>query len=103
MIIEGQKFSTQKKYMQTMGVFDDWMKERNYAIENIMNQKILFIHTEFKIWLAGTKRTKPSLVKRNAFSHIWNGIGFCNFKETHYTCDFEPPDHQFGIREYMGY
>ncbi|KAA6398402.1 MAG: hypothetical protein EZS28_006067 [Streblomastix strix] len=66
MIIEGQKFNTQKKYMQTMGVFDDWMKERNYTIENIMNQMILFIHTEFKIWLAGTKRTKPSSVKHHA-------------------------------------
>ncbi|KAA6377295.1 MAG: hypothetical protein EZS28_027175, partial [Streblomastix strix] len=44
MIIEGQKYNTQKKYMQTMGVFDDWMKGKNYTIQDIMNQKIPFEH-----------------------------------------------------------
>ncbi|KAA6368316.1 MAG: hypothetical protein EZS28_036157 [Streblomastix strix] len=60
MIIEGQKFNTQKKYMQTMGVFEDWMKEKNYTVQDIMNQKIPFIHTEFMTWLTRTRKTKPS-------------------------------------------
>ncbi|KAA6379192.1 MAG: hypothetical protein EZS28_025280, partial [Streblomastix strix] len=66
MIIEGQKFNTQKKYMQTMGVFEDWMKEKNYAVQDIMNQKIPFIHTEFMTWLTRTRKTKPSSAKHHA-------------------------------------
>ncbi|KAA6377176.1 MAG: hypothetical protein EZS28_027297 [Streblomastix strix] len=66
MIIEGQKFNTQKKYMQTMGVFEDWMKEKNYTVQDIMNQKIPFIHTEFMTWLIRTRKTKPSSVKHHA-------------------------------------
>ncbi|KAA6359990.1 MAG: hypothetical protein EZS28_044483, partial [Streblomastix strix] len=66
MIIEGQKFNTQKKYLQTMGIFEDWMKEKNYTIQDIMNQKIPFIHTEFMTWLTRTKKTKPSSAKHHA-------------------------------------
>ncbi|KAA6318255.1 MAG: hypothetical protein EZS28_054970, partial [Streblomastix strix] len=33
MIIQGQKYNTKKKYMQTMGMFDDWRKEMNYAVQ----------------------------------------------------------------------
>ncbi|KAA6394463.1 MAG: hypothetical protein EZS28_010016 [Streblomastix strix] len=65
MIIEGQKYNIQKKYMQTIGVFDDQMKERNYTIENIMNQKIPFIHTEFMTQLTRTRKTKPSSAKHH--------------------------------------
>ncbi|KAA6390317.1 MAG: hypothetical protein EZS28_014158 [Streblomastix strix] len=65
MIIDGQKCNTQKKCMQAMGVFDDWMKEKNYTIENIMNQNIPFIHTEFMTWLIRTRKTKPSSVKHH--------------------------------------
>ncbi|KAA6371009.1 MAG: hypothetical protein EZS28_033464 [Streblomastix strix] len=66
MIIEGQKFNTQKKYLQTMGVFEDWMKEKNYTVQDIMNQKIPFIHTEFMTWLTRTRKTKPSSAKHHA-------------------------------------
>ncbi|KAA6371229.1 MAG: hypothetical protein EZS28_033244, partial [Streblomastix strix] len=66
MIIEGQKFYTQKKYLQTMGVFEDWMKEKNYTVQDIMNQKIPFIHTEFMTWLTRTRKTKPSSAKHYA-------------------------------------
>ncbi|KAA6401498.1 MAG: hypothetical protein EZS28_002981 [Streblomastix strix] len=52
MIIKGLKFKTQMKYIQTMVLFDDCMKEMNYSIEDIMNKKIPFIHTEFMTWLA---------------------------------------------------
>ncbi|KAA6401377.1 MAG: hypothetical protein EZS28_003100, partial [Streblomastix strix] len=47
MIIEGQKYNNQKKYMQTMGVFDDWTKEKNFIVEDIMSKKIPFTRTEF--------------------------------------------------------
>ncbi|KAA6372292.1 MAG: hypothetical protein EZS28_032179 [Streblomastix strix] len=60
MKIVGSKYNTQKKYMQTMGVFDDWMKEKNYTVQDIMNQKIPFIHTEFMTWLTRTRKTNPS-------------------------------------------
>ncbi|KAA6375750.1 MAG: hypothetical protein EZS28_028721 [Streblomastix strix] len=66
MIIEGQKFNTQKKNMQTMKVFYDWMKERNYTIQDMMDQKIPFIHTEFMTWLTRTRKTKPSSAKYHA-------------------------------------
>ncbi|KAA6338451.1 MAG: hypothetical protein EZS28_052699, partial [Streblomastix strix] len=66
MIIEGQKYNTQKKYMQTMKVFDDWMKEKNYTIQDIMNQKKAFILTEFMTWLTRTRKTKPSSAKHHA-------------------------------------
>ncbi|KAA6375579.1 MAG: hypothetical protein EZS28_028896, partial [Streblomastix strix] len=66
MIIKGQKFHTQKIYLQTMGVFEDWMKEKNYTIQDIMNQKIPFIHTEFMTWLTRTRKTKPSSAKHHA-------------------------------------
>ncbi|KAA6362127.1 MAG: hypothetical protein EZS28_042345, partial [Streblomastix strix] len=65
MIIDGQKLNTQKKYMQTMGVFDDWMKEKNHTIQDIMNQKIPFKHTEFMTWLTRTRKTKPSSAKHH--------------------------------------
>ncbi|KAA6354244.1 MAG: hypothetical protein EZS28_050228, partial [Streblomastix strix] len=66
MIIEGQKFDSQKKYIQTMGVLDDWMKEKNYTVQDIMNQKIPFIHTEFMTQLIRTRKTKPSSAKHHA-------------------------------------
>ncbi|KAA6399028.1 MAG: hypothetical protein EZS28_005445 [Streblomastix strix] len=66
MIIEGQKYNIQKKYMQVMGVHDDWMKEKNYTTQDIMNQKILFIHTEFMTRLTRTRKTKPSSAKHHA-------------------------------------
>ncbi|KAA6396037.1 MAG: hypothetical protein EZS28_008439 [Streblomastix strix] len=66
MIVKGQKFNTQKKYLQTMGVFEDWMKEKNYTVQDIMNQKIPFIHTEFMTWLIKTRKTKPSSAKHHA-------------------------------------
>ncbi|KAA6374383.1 MAG: hypothetical protein EZS28_030090, partial [Streblomastix strix] len=66
MIIEGQKYNNQKKYVQTMGVFDDWMKEKNYTIDDIINKKIPFTITEFVIQLTRTKKTKPSSVKHHA-------------------------------------
>ncbi|KAA6362290.1 MAG: hypothetical protein EZS28_042183 [Streblomastix strix] len=82
MIMEGQKFNTQKKYMQTMGVFDDWMKEKNCSIEDITNKKMPFTRTEFMTWLARTKKTKQSSSKYyainsqyNDFSHIWDNMG----------------------------
>ncbi|KAA6368733.1 MAG: hypothetical protein EZS28_035740 [Streblomastix strix] len=43
-----------------MGGFEDWMNEKNNTIRDIMNQKIPFIHTEFKTWLTRTWKTKPS-------------------------------------------
>ncbi|KAA6364196.1 MAG: hypothetical protein EZS28_040277, partial [Streblomastix strix] len=66
MIIEGQKFNTQKKYMQTMGVFDDWMKGKNYTIQDTMNQKIPYKNIEFMTWLTRTRKTKPSSAKHHA-------------------------------------
>ncbi|KAA6393433.1 MAG: hypothetical protein EZS28_011042, partial [Streblomastix strix] len=66
MIINGQKFNTQKKQIQTMRVFDDWMKEKNYTIQDIKNQKIPFIHIEFMTWLIRTRKTKPSSAKHHA-------------------------------------
>ncbi|KAA6399273.1 MAG: hypothetical protein EZS28_005197 [Streblomastix strix] len=66
MIIGGSKFNIQKKYMQTIGVFDDWMKQKNYTIQDIMNKKIPFIFTDLMTWLTGTKKTKPSSVKHHA-------------------------------------
>ncbi|KAA6400295.1 MAG: hypothetical protein EZS28_004182 [Streblomastix strix] len=65
MIIEGKKYNIQKKYMQTMGVFDDSMKEKNCTVQDIVNQKILFIHTEFMTWLTRTKKSKPSSAKHH--------------------------------------
>ncbi|KAA6367907.1 MAG: hypothetical protein EZS28_036565 [Streblomastix strix] len=49
-----------------MGVFEDWMKEKNYTVQDIMNQKIPFIHTEFMTWLTRTRKTKPSSAKHRA-------------------------------------
>ncbi|KAA6398494.1 MAG: hypothetical protein EZS28_005984 [Streblomastix strix] len=46
MIIERQKYNIQKKYMQTIGVFDDWMKGKNYTIIDIMNKKIPLTNTQ---------------------------------------------------------
>ncbi|KAA6403394.1 MAG: hypothetical protein EZS28_001076 [Streblomastix strix] len=66
MIIERKKYNTQKKYMKIMGMFDDQMKEMNYTIQDIMNQKIPFIHTEFMTWLTITRKTKPSSAKHHA-------------------------------------
>ncbi|KAA6389169.1 MAG: hypothetical protein EZS28_015302, partial [Streblomastix strix] len=66
MIIDGQKYNAQRKYMQTMGVFEDWMKEKNYTIQDIMNQKIPFIHTEFMTQLTRTRKTKPSSAMHHA-------------------------------------
>ncbi|KAA6313821.1 MAG: hypothetical protein EZS28_055690, partial [Streblomastix strix] len=54
MIIEGQKYNIQKKYMQTIEVFEDWMKEKNYTVQDIMNQKIPFIHSELMTWQTRT-------------------------------------------------
>ncbi|KAA6354930.1 MAG: hypothetical protein EZS28_049543, partial [Streblomastix strix] len=51
---------------QTMGVFDDWMKEKNYTIEDIMHKKMLFIRTEFMTWQTRTSKTKPSSAKHHA-------------------------------------
>ncbi|KAA6356719.1 MAG: hypothetical protein EZS28_047754 [Streblomastix strix] len=65
MITEGQKYNSRKKYMWTMGVFEDWIK-KNYTIYDIMNQKIPFIHTEFMTWLTRTRITKPSSAKHHA-------------------------------------
>ncbi|KAA6385086.1 MAG: hypothetical protein EZS28_019386, partial [Streblomastix strix] len=65
-IIEEQKFNIQKKYMQTMGVFEYWMKEKNYTVQDIRNQKIPFIHTEFMTWLTRKRKTKPSSAKHHA-------------------------------------
>ncbi|KAA6377105.1 MAG: hypothetical protein EZS28_027366, partial [Streblomastix strix] len=44
MIIEGQKFNTQKKFIQTMRMLDDWVKEKNYPIDDIMKHDSI-IHT----------------------------------------------------------
>ncbi|KAA6368500.1 MAG: hypothetical protein EZS28_035972, partial [Streblomastix strix] len=66
MIIEGQKYNIQKKNMQIMGVFEDWMKEKNLTVQDIMNQKIPFIHTEFMTWLTRTRKTKPLSAKHHA-------------------------------------
>ncbi|KAA6360054.1 MAG: hypothetical protein EZS28_044420 [Streblomastix strix] len=66
MIVEGLKFNTQKKYMQTMGIFEDWMKEKNYTVQDIMYQKIPFIHTKFMTWLTRTRKTKPSSATHHA-------------------------------------
>ncbi|KAA6361314.1 MAG: hypothetical protein EZS28_043158, partial [Streblomastix strix] len=49
-----------------MGIFEDWMKEKNYTVQDIMNQKIPFIHTEFMTWLTRTRKTKPSSAKHHA-------------------------------------
>ncbi|KAA6379924.1 MAG: hypothetical protein EZS28_024550 [Streblomastix strix] len=49
-----------------MGVFEDWMKEKNYTVQDIMNQKIPFKHTEFMTWLSRTRKTKPSSTKHHA-------------------------------------
>ncbi|KAA6386263.1 MAG: hypothetical protein EZS28_018210 [Streblomastix strix] len=65
MIIDVQKFNIQRKYVYTMGAFDDWMKEKNYTIEDIMNKNIPFTHTEFMTWLTRTKNTKPSSAKHH--------------------------------------
>ncbi|KAA6323833.1 MAG: hypothetical protein EZS28_054266, partial [Streblomastix strix] len=66
MIIEGQKCNTQKRYMQTIGVFDDWMKEKNYTIVDIINKKIPFTIIEFVTQLTRTKKTKLSSVIHHA-------------------------------------
>ncbi|KAA6395263.1 MAG: hypothetical protein EZS28_009208 [Streblomastix strix] len=66
MIIEGLKYYIQKKYKQTIGLFDDWKKEKNYTIENIINQNIPFIHTEFMTQLIKERKTKPPLAKHHA-------------------------------------
>ncbi|KAA6402660.1 MAG: hypothetical protein EZS28_001806 [Streblomastix strix] len=66
MIIEGQKFNTQKKYMQTMGLFDDWMGEKKYFMDDILRKRIPFIHTEFMTWLTKTKKTIQSSAKHHA-------------------------------------
>ncbi|KAA6360763.1 MAG: hypothetical protein EZS28_043709, partial [Streblomastix strix] len=66
MLIEGQNYNIQKKYMQIMGVFEDWMKEKNYSIEDIMNKKILFRLTKFMTCLIRTKKTKSSSAKHHA-------------------------------------
>ncbi|KAA6392289.1 MAG: hypothetical protein EZS28_012181, partial [Streblomastix strix] len=52
--------------MQTMRVFEDWMKEKNYTVQDIMNQKIPFRRTEFMTWLTRTRKTKPSSAKHHA-------------------------------------
>ncbi|KAA6374274.1 MAG: hypothetical protein EZS28_030200 [Streblomastix strix] len=49
-----------------MVVFNYWKKEKNYTIENIMNQKIQFIYTEFMTQLIRTRKTKPSSAKNHA-------------------------------------
>ncbi|KAA6389440.1 MAG: hypothetical protein EZS28_015030 [Streblomastix strix] len=49
-----------------MGVFDDWMKEKSYTIEDIMNKKIPLTCTEFMIWITKSKKTKPFSAKHNA-------------------------------------
>ncbi|KAA6402452.1 MAG: hypothetical protein EZS28_002012, partial [Streblomastix strix] len=76
MIIEGQKYYIQKKYMQIMVVYDDWMKENNYTIENIMNYKIPFKRTEFMTWLSRTRKTKPSsanhFINNPRFGSTWD-------------------------------
>ncbi|KAA6399725.1 MAG: hypothetical protein EZS28_004745, partial [Streblomastix strix] len=66
MIIEGQKFNTQKKYIQTMGIFEDWMKEKNYTVQDVMNQKIPFIYTEF---MTCTGSTTVQRLTTNAISN----------------------------------
>ncbi|KAA6403542.1 MAG: hypothetical protein EZS28_000932 [Streblomastix strix] len=66
MIIEVQKYNTQKKKLQKIGVFDDWMKEKNYTIEYIMNKNISLTHTKFMTQLTRTKKTKQLLAKHHA-------------------------------------
>ncbi|KAA6363233.1 MAG: hypothetical protein EZS28_041241 [Streblomastix strix] len=48
-----------------MGVFEDWMKKKNYTVQDIMNQKIPSIHTELMTWLTRTRKTKPSSAKHH--------------------------------------
>ncbi|KAA6320394.1 MAG: hypothetical protein EZS28_054689, partial [Streblomastix strix] len=43
-----------------MGVFDDLRKEKIYTVQNIIDQKMPFILTEFMTWLTRTRKTKPS-------------------------------------------
>ncbi|KAA6379537.1 MAG: hypothetical protein EZS28_024936 [Streblomastix strix] len=49
-----------------MGVFEDWMNEKNYTVQDIMNQRIPLIYTEFMTWLTRTRKTKPSSAKHHA-------------------------------------
>ncbi|KAA6379430.1 MAG: hypothetical protein EZS28_025043 [Streblomastix strix] len=109
MIIEAQKYNTQKKYMQIMGVFDNWMKERNYIIENIINQKMPFIRTEFMTWLTRTKKTKLSSAKHHAsilntmLSLIFGTVQVFAVAETHHIRNFKSQDQQSKIWENMGH
>ncbi|KAA6387619.1 MAG: hypothetical protein EZS28_016857 [Streblomastix strix] len=48
-----------KKYVQIMGVFDDWMKEKNYTIEDIKNKKIPFKYIENMTWLTKANKMQP--------------------------------------------
>ncbi|KAA6393404.1 MAG: hypothetical protein EZS28_011074 [Streblomastix strix] len=49
-----------------MGIFEDWMKEKNYTVQDIMNQKIPLIHIESMTWLTRTRKTKPSSANHHA-------------------------------------
>ncbi|KAA6388249.1 MAG: hypothetical protein EZS28_016224 [Streblomastix strix] len=90
-----------------MEVFDDGMKEKNYTVQDIMNQKVPFIHTEFMTWM--TKSRKKVTVSKaprintqyNAFSHIRYSISLRNNVETHYTCNLQSLDQQSKIWEQL--
>ncbi|KAA6355230.1 MAG: hypothetical protein EZS28_049243 [Streblomastix strix] len=58
-------FMDQKKYMLAIAVFDDWMKEKNCTIEDIMYINIPFTYIEFMTWLVRTKKTKSSSAKHH--------------------------------------
>ncbi|KAA6372057.1 MAG: hypothetical protein EZS28_032417 [Streblomastix strix] len=110
MIIEGQKFNTQKKYMQTIGVFDDWMKGKKlyntghneledtihtYVIHDLVNQ-----NKKNKAVISKAPRINT---QHNAFSHIWYSTGLHNYVKTHRTRNFQSLDQQSMICEYLGH
>ncbi|KAA6335328.1 MAG: hypothetical protein EZS28_052978, partial [Streblomastix strix] len=66
LLIGGQKFQSIRRYYYAMATLDDWMKSKQYSIQDVLRMKPGFIIPEIMAWFTGQHKTPKSSLNKQS-------------------------------------
>ncbi|KAA6364271.1 MAG: hypothetical protein EZS28_040202, partial [Streblomastix strix] len=66
LLIGGQKFQSIRRYYYAMATLDDWMKSKQYSIQDVLRMKPGFIIPEVMAWFTGQHKTPKSSLNKQS-------------------------------------